>query len=58
MITVNPKRAFVDVDGRGSLMSGRIVARRDSRVFVLVDRDSNLDEWYAADVVSELDGDA
>lgn len=53
---VKIKSAFVDVDGKGQLMSGRIVARRgEDKVFILVDSDASLDEWYDVSTVSELD---
>lgn len=55
MITVTPKRAFVDVNGKGRLLSGRIVARRDSKVFVLVDNDDRFDDWYTTELISEVD---
>lgn len=55
-MNINLKRAFVDVNGKGRLLSGRIAARRDSgKVFVLIDNDARFDEWYEMDLVSEVD---
>lgn len=51
-----PKRAFVDVDGEGRLKCGQIMARNDKRnlIYVVIDDDPTLDNWYNKKNVSEL----
>ena len=56
MTGINIKRAFVDIDGNGKLMSGRIAARRENKglIYVMIDNDPEFDDWYNEDQVSEI----